>query len=51
MKDKKEAGYIYAFEILHQYPTVRTFIVRGPLKRSFMDTVTEFLVGPQKRAV
>jgi hypothetical protein len=42
--------YIYVFEILHQYPSIRSFISKRPLKRSFMDSIMEMLVGTEKKA-
>ncbi|MCI0503925.1 hypothetical protein L0Y65_04400 [Candidatus Micrarchaeota archaeon] len=40
--------YIFTFELIRQYPTVRSFIVKQPLKRSFKDTVDEFFGGNKK---
>jgi len=40
--------YIFSFEMLRQYPTVRSFIVKGQLKKSFGDTVSELFGGSKK---
>lgn len=52
-KKEKEQGiseYYFSFEIMKQYPHVRSFIVKQPLKRSFKDTVSELLGGSKKGA-
>lgn len=45
-----QADYIFAFEVVHQYPNLRSFIVKRPLKRSFMDSLTELFDGSKKRS-
>lgn len=40
--------YIFTFELIRQYPTVRSFIVKQPLKRSFRDAVSELFGGNKK---
>jgi hypothetical protein len=40
--------YIFTFELIRHYPTVRSFIVKQPLKRSFKDTVSELFGGNKK---
>jgi len=40
--------YIFTFELIRQYPTVRSFIVKQPLKHSFKDTVSELFGGNKK---
>jgi hypothetical protein len=40
--------YIFAFELLKHYPTVRSFMIKQPMKRSFGDTVKE-LFGSTKK--
>jgi len=47
---EKKPDYIYTFEIVHQYPSIRSFISKRPLKRSFMDGIMEMLVGTEKKA-
>ena len=41
--------YIFAFEILRQYPTVRSFIIKAPLNKSFKDMVKDLFGSPKKR--
>lgn len=45
-----KAGYIYAFEVVHQYPSQRSFIIKRPLKRSFMDSLNDLFDGSKKRS-
>jgi hypothetical protein len=40
--------YIFTFELIRHYPTVRSFLVKQRLKRSFGDTVSEFFGGNKK---
>jgi|WetSurMetagenome_2_1015567.scaffolds.fasta_scaffold80731_3 hypothetical protein len=40
--------YIFTFELIRHYPTVRSFIVKQPLKRSFKDTMSELFGGNKK---
>jgi hypothetical protein len=40
--------YVFTFELIRQYPTVRSFLVKQPLKRSFADTFSELLGGNKK---
>ena len=40
--------YFFTFELLKQYPTVRSFIIKAPLKRSFRDSFSELLSGGKK---
>jgi len=40
--------YVFTFEFVRQYPTVRSFIVKGPLKRSFKDSIEELIGGSKK---
>jgi len=47
---EKKPDYIYTFEIVHQYPSIRSFISKRPLKRSFTDGIMEMLVGSEKKA-
>jgi hypothetical protein len=42
--------YIFTFELIRHYPTVRSFLVKQRLKRSFGDTVSEFFGGNKKGA-
>ncbi|MDD5171831.1 MAG: hypothetical protein PHF60_02230 [Candidatus ainarchaeum sp.] len=37
--------YFFTFEVLKQYPTVRSYIIKQPLRRSFKDTVAGLLGG------
>lgn len=37
--------YYFTFEVVKQYPTVRSYILKQPLRRSFMDSVGELLGG------
>jgi len=53
VKKEKQEGiseYYFNFEIIKQYPHVRSFIVKQPLKRSFRDTFSELLGGSKKGA-
>ena len=48
-EQKKEMSqYFFTFELIRQYPTIRSFIVKGPLKRSFGDTISELFGGSKK---
>lgn len=53
-KARKKEGmisdYYFSFEIMKQYPHVRSFIVKQPLKRSFKDTLSELLGSSKKGA-
>jgi hypothetical protein len=40
--------YIFTFELMKQYPTVRSFIIKQPLRKSFRDTFSELLGGAKK---
>jgi hypothetical protein len=40
--------YFFTFELIKQYPTTRSFIVKMPLKRSFKDTFGELFGGNKK---
>jgi len=40
--------YFFTFELIKQYPTTRSFIVKQPLKRSFKDTFGELFGGNKK---
>lgn len=40
--------YVFTFELTRQYPTVRSFMVKQPLKRSFFDNFSELLGGSKK---
>ncbi len=40
--------YFFSFEMIRQYPTIRSFIVKGQLKKSFGDTVSELFGGSKK---
>ncbi|MEW6748420.1 MAG: hypothetical protein AB1295_01790 [Candidatus Micrarchaeota archaeon] len=42
--------YYFSFELIKQYPHVRSFIVKAPLKRSIGDTFSELLGGSKKGA-
>lgn len=42
--------YYFSFELMKQYPHVRSFIVKQPLKRSLGDTFSELLGGSKKGA-
>jgi hypothetical protein len=35
----------YSFDLMKSYPTERRYIIRKPLKTSFMDSVKELIVG------
>lgn len=35
--------YIFSFELTKQYPTVRSFIIKMPLKKSFSDSLADLL--------
>ncbi len=37
--------YIFTFELLRHYPTVRSFIIKQPLKHSMRDSILELLAG------
>jgi hypothetical protein len=37
--------YFFTFEVLKQYPTIRSYIIKQPLRRSFKDTISELLGG------
>ncbi len=47
-QDAPITQYIFTFELIRQYPTVRSFIVKQPLKRSFKDTVSDLFGGNKK---
>ena len=40
--------YIFTFEVIKQYPTVRSYIIKQPLRRSFKDAFSELLGGGQR---
>lgn len=40
--------YFFTFELIKQYPTTRSFIIKAPMKRSFKDTVGELFGGNKK---
>ncbi|MFH0885201.1 MAG: hypothetical protein V1861_05830 [Candidatus Micrarchaeota archaeon] len=42
--------YFFTFELIKQYPTTRSFIVKQPLKRSFKDSFGELFGGNKKGA-
>jgi hypothetical protein len=42
--------YFFTFEMTKQYPMVRSFIVKMPLKRSLKDTLGELFSGGKKGA-
>ncbi len=50
VKDGGISQYVFTFELIKQYPTVRAFIVKQPLKRSFNDTLAEFFGSNKKGA-
>lgn len=35
----------YSFDILRNYPSERKYVIKKPLKASFMDSVKELIVG------
>lgn len=46
----KESGepmsqYFFTFEIVRQYPTVRSYIIKQLLRRSFKDALSELIGG------
>lgn len=47
-EDSPITQYLFTFELIRHYPTVRSFIVKQPLKRSFKDTVSELFGGNKK---
>ncbi len=47
-EEPQMSQYIFTFELIRQYPTVRSFLVKQPLKRSFSDTFSELLGGNKK---
>lgn len=40
--------YIFTFELLRQYPNVRTYMLKQPLQKSFKDQVSELLGGKKR---
>ena len=46
--EEQPTQYIFTFELIRQYPTIRSFIVKQQLKRSFGDTVSELIGGSKK---
>jgi hypothetical protein len=47
-KSEKMSQYIFTFELLRSYPSIRSFIVKQPLKHSFNDTLAELFGGNKK---
>jgi len=47
---QKMSQYFFTFEVVKQYPTVRSFIMKAPLKRSFGDSFMELLSGSKRGA-
>ncbi|MEW6035745.1 MAG: hypothetical protein AB1529_03975 [Candidatus Micrarchaeota archaeon] len=47
-EEPQMSQYIFTFELIRHYPTVRSFLVKQPLKRSFSDTFSELLGGNKK---
>ncbi|MFH0737946.1 MAG: hypothetical protein V1827_04610 [Candidatus Micrarchaeota archaeon] len=47
---EKMSQYFFTFEVVKQYPTVRSFIMKAPLKRSFGDSFMELVGGSKKGA-
>ena len=41
--------YVYSFEIMQPYPSVRTFIFKKPLRHSMADSVVELLGMDSKK--
>ncbi|MFN7991758.1 MAG: hypothetical protein U0R44_06405 [Candidatus Micrarchaeia archaeon] len=48
LQEEHRSEYIFAFELLRQYPNLRSFIIKQPLKKSFKDTVGELFGGKKK---
>lgn len=40
--------YVFTFELIRHYPTIRSFMVKQPLKRSFKDSMQELFGGTKK---
>ncbi len=40
--------YIFTFELLRQYPNVRTYIIKQQLQKSFKDQFAELLGGKKR---
>ncbi len=40
--------YVFAFELLRQYPNVRAYIIKQPLQKSFKDQLGELLGGKKR---
>ncbi len=40
--------YVFTFEMLRQYPNVRSFIIKQPMKKSFGDSIAELIGGSKK---
>ncbi|MEW6722327.1 MAG: hypothetical protein AB1324_03630 [Candidatus Micrarchaeota archaeon] len=40
--------YLFTFEIIRQYPTIRSFLIKQPLKKSFGDTFRELFGNARK---
>jgi hypothetical protein len=47
-KKQQMSEYYFNFELVKQYPHVRSFIIKQPLKRSLGDMLTELLGGSKK---
>jgi hypothetical protein len=48
MQDEHVSQYIFTFELLRQYPNIRSYLIKQPLKKSFGDTISE-LLGSKKK--
>ena len=46
--EQQMSEYYFNFELVKQYPHVRSFIIKQPLKRSLGDTFAELLGGSKK---
>ena len=47
-KQNEMSQYIFTFELLRQYPNVRTYMLKQPLQKSFKDQVSELLGGKKR---
>ncbi len=46
--EQQVSQYIFAFEMLRQYPNVRAYIIKQPLQKSFKDQIGELLGGKKR---
>jgi hypothetical protein len=48
VKKSEISEYVFSFELLKHYPTIRSFIIKQPLKRSWSDGMMELFGGKKK---